>query len=93
MADPGPEWRPRISPAVEWVSIDGDVIAVNGDDHVHVLRGSGAVVWPLLDGSTSLCEIADDVHAVFGVDPAQALHDLVTFAGEAARLGLVEDAQ
>lgn len=89
MDGPAPTWRPRIGPDVDWVEIEGRIVAIDAHDGLHVLAGAGVVVWPLLDGSVSLAELADDVAAVFAQDRATVLDDLWSFASDAAAAGLV----
>ena len=71
--------HPCRSPGVEWLVIEGDVLAFDGD-LLHLLPGSGAAIWRELDGGRDLATVAADLAArhpeVVGVD--QQVRDFVT---------------
>lgn len=85
------EWRPRIDPRTKWIEVDGEAIAIGpspGD--LHLLNPTGAAMLELLDGSTSIRELAHDVSGVFGIPQDDALEQLLVFAAGLAEYGLVE---
>ena len=71
--------HPCRSPGVEWLAIEGDVLAFDGD-LLHLLPGSGAAIWRELDGARDLPTVAADLAAchpeVDAVD--QQVRDFVT---------------
>jgi hypothetical protein len=63
---------------VNWVVVDGDVVAVDGlDGSVHTMTGATAVVWQLLDGEP-LDGTAELVAEAFGIAVDQARVDIDT---------------
>ena len=81
---------PRIRPDVVWTAVDSDVVAVDGAGRSHVIEGTGALLWPLLDGSAGADEIAADVADVFGIEADRARSDVETFLADAVKRGLVD---
>ena len=57
---------------------------------INLLSPTGALVWPLLDGTATLGELATDVAAVFSIEEGAALADLTAFVAALADQGLVE---
>ena len=53
-----------------------------------MLTSTGALLWPLLDGRTTVGELAADVADVFGVEPAVADDDVRRFVEEMTGRGL-----
>ena len=76
-------------PGTAWVSVDGEVVAVDLGGRAHVLTSTGALLWPLLDGRTTSVELAADVADVFGVEPAVADDDVRRFVEEMTGRGLI----
>jgi hypothetical protein len=54
------------------------------------LNAVGSWVWTALDGKTSLGVVAEGVSARFGVPPERARADVVAFATQLVRRGLLE---
>ncbi len=81
---------PRIRPDVVWTAVESDVVAVDGAGRSHVIEGTGALLWPLLDGSAGADEIAADVADVFGIEADRARSDVETFLADAVKRGLVD---
>lgn len=69
--------------------VDDDVVALDATMKAHVISSTGALLWPLLDGSASIEELALDVADVFGIDPATARADVSRFVESMVDLGLV----
>ena len=70
---------PRVRPDVAWVQVERDIVAVNGAGRAHVIDGTGALLWPLLDGSAGRDDLAGDVADVFDIDAERARADVETF--------------
>lgn len=86
-------FAPAISPSVGWVEIDGEVVVLDPDsEQVHLLSRSGALLWQLLDGETTVDELARDVAFAFDLDAERALEDVSAFVLEVATSGLLADA-
>lgn len=84
-------WTPRIGDDIAWVEVDGEVVVVDPErEQVHLLSGSGALLWQLFDGESSAHEIAADVADVFGLDAGVALDDVLSFATRMLEAGLLE---
>jgi hypothetical protein len=62
--------------------------AVSG--HLFRLDPVGALVWPFLDGTATVAELAEDVAAAFGEDVDQVCPALQALVEQLARLNLVE---
>jgi hypothetical protein len=61
---------------VNWVEIDGDVVAVDpAADAIHVFQGAAAVVWQLLDGG-SLAGFEELFSESFGIGLDEAAEGL-----------------
>lgn len=59
-------------------------------DRVHLLSATGALLWTLFDGDTSLQRLAEDVSVTFGVDLQVALNEISEFAAQMEHLHLIE---
>ncbi len=70
---------PRIRSDVAWVAAEGAIVALNGAGRAHVLDGTGALLWPLLDGSAGTDDLVQDVADVFDIDAERARADVETF--------------
>ena len=76
-----------IVPGVSWVAVDADVVVLDARDEVHLIDATGALIWPLLDGTATNDELAADVADVFGVPVEQARDDVDRFVAHDDRLG------
>ena len=76
---------PRIRPDVVWMPVESDVVAVDGAGRAHVIDGTGALLWPLLDGSAGADDLAEDVADVFGIDADRARSDVETFLADVVK--------
>jgi hypothetical protein len=86
-------WRPALAGGVEWVLVDGEVVAVDAAERVHLIPSPGALLWQLIDGSVSVDELALDVADVFGVDLETARADVRRFATDMITRGLVTNGE
>ena len=85
------EERLRRRGHINWLEVDGDVVAVDGvTGEVHILRGSVAVVWQLLDGE-SLAGVDEMVADAFAVSIADAASGIGESVSMLHRAGIVDD--
>lgn len=83
--------RRRPSPDVEWVEIDGQVVAWNETtETLHLLDPTAGLVYQLLDGRSSLIEIVLDLAAAFENDLGQVERDVLRLASSLEAMALVE---
>jgi thiol-disulfide isomerase/thioredoxin len=68
----------------------GERVVIGGPNRVMLLNPSAAVVFEFLDGEVTLGELAADVADALDVDPEQVGRDIVEFAQQLARAGLLE---
>lgn len=81
------------SPDVEWVEIDGQVVAWNErTETLHLLDPTAGLVYQLLDGRSSLTEIVLDLAAAFENDLGQVERDVLRLASSLEDMALVERA-
>ena len=59
-------------------------------DELFVLNPVGRWLWEGLDGTRSLDELGEGVHARFTASPDEALADVCAFVAELAEAGLLE---
>jgi hypothetical protein len=76
---------------INWHEVDGDVVAVDGvTGEVHLLRGSVAVVWQLLDGE-SLTGVEEMVAEAFAIPVDEAASGIGESVAMLHRAGIVDD--
>lgn len=63
---------PRIRADLETHPVEGELVVLSPEGQVHRLDRVATVLWPLLDGSATISELAVDVSAVFGVERHEA---------------------
>ena len=68
---------------------DGCVLYDPATETVHSLNLTAGFIWCLMDGERSLDEIAGEIAAASGGDPAVVRRDVVRAADEFARQGLL----
>lgn len=74
-----------------WRRIQDEAVILDIDGKV--LRGinvAGWHVWELLDGQRSLAEISAVIASRYSISPDRALNDVLEFAEQLARGGLLE---
>jgi hypothetical protein len=74
---------------VAWVEVDGDVVAVDPDGGIHVLRGAAAALWQVLDGAP-LDGLDLDVAEAFGIDRRRAAADIEQALTMLDEVGLID---
>lgn len=85
------EERLRRRGHINWLEVDGDVVAVDGvTGEVHLLRGSVSVVWQLLDGEPlgGLDEMVADVFSISVDDAADGIAESIAMLH---RAGIVDE--
>ena len=90
VTDPATPEVLRRAPHVAWVAVDDDVVALDPAGRAHVITATGALLWPLLDGRTTVAELAADVADVFGIDPDAAVADVRQFVDDMVGCELLE---
>jgi len=84
------EWLRRRG-HINWLEVDGDVVAVDGvTGEVHLLRGSVAVVWQLLDGEP-LAGLDELVAETFSIAVADAAAGIVEAVAMLHRAGIISE--
>ncbi len=85
------EERLRRRGHINWLEVDGDVVAVDGvTGEVHLLRGSVAVLWQLLDGE-ALFGLDELVAETFSIPVADAAAGIVESVAMLHRAGIVDE--
>lgn len=69
--------RRRSSPDLEWVEVDGEVVAWTRDpDGLHRLDQIATLVFQLSDGSTTIQQTVAELAEAFDVDPERVRVDV-----------------
>ena len=75
----------------ETLSVGSEVIALLGTQGPSIsLNRSAAVVWPLLDGESTIAEISEDIADVTGADLATVQRDVLDFVEQLGALGFLD---
>jgi len=76
--------------------IEGDIIIVplvagigDADDELYTLNETGRAIWQKLDGRRTLGEVAEALKQKFRGDPAVLESDVLGFAAELTRRGIL----
>jgi coenzyme PQQ synthesis protein D (PqqD) len=81
----------RPSPTVEWVEVDGEIVAWNADgESLHLLDPIASLVFQLMDGEATLAVTIDDLAEAFGRPPEQIEPDVLRCAASLEEMGLLE---
>lgn len=76
---------------MNWIDVDDDVVAVDGvTGEVHLMRGSVALVWQLLDGAP-LDGLEQLVAETFSIPESEAQAGIDSSLAMLQRAGIVED--
>lgn len=81
----------RLVPGLVVEDVHGERVVVGGPGRVMVLNASAALVFELLDGESTLGELATDIADALEADPEQVGADVVEFGRQLAWAGLLED--
>ena len=85
--------RRRSSPDVEWVEVEGQIVAWNENTQaLQLLDPIASLVYQLLDGRSALGEIIVDLGAEFGREVAEVESDVLQLASSLLSMNLVERA-
>jgi hypothetical protein len=75
---------------LDWREIDTEIVALDGDGGVYFsARGSGAVLWRLLAGSTTREKLVQALVETYGIDATQAAADVDDFLASLTERGLL----
>ncbi len=76
--------------------IEGDIVIVplvagigDADDELYTLNETGHAVWRALDGRRTLAEVVDELEQAFDAPRATLEADVVGFAAEMVRRGIL----
>lgn len=72
------------------VSVGDEMVLLDGWDAALVLNPSGVLIWNRLDGDRSLAEVADELAVATSAARDQILDNIVAFARDLGRLGLLD---
>lgn len=81
---------PIVGGSLTPVDIGDERVLLDGWNAALVLNPSGVLIWDRLDGARSLADVADDLAESTGADRDSILDNVVAFARELGRLGLLE---
>lgn len=88
---PDPGWRLRRVKGIAWRIIEEEAVLVDvRRDEVFHLNPTASYLWSMLDGRTSLEEIASRMTAEFEVEKEEALRDVIDFASRLLEKGVAE---
>jgi hypothetical protein len=76
--------------------IEGDIVIVplvagigDADDELYTLNETGQAIWQKLDGQLTLGQVAEDLGQEYDASPADLQADVLGFAGELTRRGIL----
>lgn len=82
---------PRVREDVSARVIGGEIVVLDRDGgRVHQLNATASYIWGRCDGRLTEAEIAEDLAAAYGVEPAQAASDVTALVVQFRELGLLE---
>ncbi|MGQ9476798.1 MAG: PqqD family protein [Actinomycetota bacterium] len=88
---PDPGWKLRRVKGIAWRIIEEEAVLVDvRRDEVLHLNPTASYLWSMLDGRTSLEEIALRMTAEFEVEKEDALRDVIDFASRLLEKGVAE---
>lgn len=83
--------RRRRSPDVEWVEVDGEIVAWSQENEsLHLLDPIASLVFQLCDGEATLATTSDDLADAFGRAAAGVVDDVLEFAAALEAMNIVE---
>ena len=83
--------RRRPSPLVEWVEVDGEIVAWDQEgEALHLLDPIASLIFQLCDGTASLAVTVNDLAEAFGREPASLTDDVLAGAAALEEKKLVE---
>ncbi len=88
---PGDVLRRRPRPDVEWVEVEGEIVAWNAEgESLHLLDPVASIIFQLLDGVTCLEVTSRELAEAFDRDLEQVRADVLGFAAALEAIGVVE---
>jgi PqqD family protein of HPr-rel-A system len=82
---------PRVRTDLTVVVLDGEAVIYDEESgDVHHLNPTATLVFQMLDGAVTVAELADDVAAVFELEPAEATAQVQALVDELADAGLID---
>lgn len=93
-ADIDASFVPRRTPRACTEVLDGECVILDDDgNHLHHLNPSATLVWSCFDGTGTVAEIARDLAAEFGSDPATTEADVLALTSDLGARGLLVDVE
>lgn len=84
-------FRIRDSPAVEWVEVDGEIVAwTEANESLHLFDNIAALVFRLMDGTTTLGGTIDDLGHAFGRPTEEIAPDVTACVAHLESAGVIE---
>jgi hypothetical protein len=80
--------RPLPAPQVDALDLDGEVLLYDGE-RLHLLTGSGAMIWHLLDGAADVADVAAGAARIAAMSPQAVEADVRDFLGFLDAAGLI----
>jgi hypothetical protein len=75
---------------LDWREIGEEIVVLDGQAAVYLaLRGSGALLWRLLAGSTTRAGLVERVVRTYGIEATQAAADIDAFLATLDERGLL----
>lgn len=85
-----PDACPRTRQGVAAVEIDGEVVLLDGNGHVHLLNPIASLLWACFDGQGSIGEIAADAADAFGVPFSEVQPEILALTQDLVARELVD---
>lgn len=90
MTEDGNWEMPAIADGVAWIEVEGDIVALDPDSvEVHLISGTGALIWHRIDGADTIDAIVSDLADRFAAPRETINRDVRAFVAHATGLGLV----
>lgn len=89
--EPALVFRRFASPDVEWVEVDGEIVAWSEEhESLHLLDSIASLVFQLMDGQTTLAITIDDLADAFGRTPQEIAPDIKACVAALEQMGMLE---
>lgn len=83
-------FAPAVAPSISAVLLDGEAVLYDEQSgRVHHLNPSGTIVWQLLDGRTTIAEIAAAIAEAAGANEDVVLADSIGLVQMLGQLGVI----
>jgi hypothetical protein len=85
-------YAPRRRSDVVAVEVDGELIVFDPRSKgTHKLNRLGALLWEVMDGTSTLAELSEDLAAVFAQPPSAIQGEVVAFVRALGEVGLLDE--